>query len=127
MPVFQIEEKITLSSWEDITHRPCYESPVEPQPYRYVRIAGVYSFEDQGARCFGMLARPQPNEGKTACTIFQRARDMSKLPPLLGRFLCWAVFHWSAEVNLSATNGVLADYIPWNRAQLPSAPVSLRN
>ncbi len=51
MPVFQIEEKITLSSWEDITHRPGYESPVEPQPYRYVRIAGVYSFKDQSARC----------------------------------------------------------------------------
>ena len=51
MPVFQIEEKITLNSWDELPHRPCYESPVEPQQYRYVRIAGVYSFKDQSARC----------------------------------------------------------------------------
>ena len=51
MSVFQIEEKITLSSWDDITHRLCYESPIEPQPYRYVRIAAVYSFKDQSAFC----------------------------------------------------------------------------
>jgi len=49
--VFQLEEKITLNSWDDISHRPGYTSPVEPRQYRYVRIAGVYSFEDQSARC----------------------------------------------------------------------------
>lgn len=51
MSVFYIEEKITLNSWDDILHRPCYESPVEPQRCRYVRSAAVYSFKDQSARC----------------------------------------------------------------------------
>lgn len=51
MSVFHIEENITLNSWCDITLRACYESPAEPQQYRYVRIAGVYSFKDQSARC----------------------------------------------------------------------------
>lgn len=51
MSVFQIEEKITFSSWDDITHRLSYESPVEPRQYRYVRIAAVYSFKDQSACC----------------------------------------------------------------------------
>ncbi len=51
MPVFLVEEKIELNSWDDISHRPGYKYPVEPQQYRYVRIAGVYSFEDQSARC----------------------------------------------------------------------------
>ena len=51
MSVFQIEEKITFSSWDDITHRLCYESPIEPQQHRYVRIAAVYSFKDQSACC----------------------------------------------------------------------------
>lgn len=51
MTVFHIEEEITLNSWDDIIHRPCYESPVEPQQYHYVRIATIYSFKDQSARC----------------------------------------------------------------------------
>ncbi len=51
MSVFHIEEKITLNTWDDIINRPCYESPVEPQQYRYVRVAAVYSFKDQSARC----------------------------------------------------------------------------
>ncbi len=51
MSVFQVEEKIALNSWDDISHRPGYKSPVEPQQYRYVRIAGVYSFDNQSARC----------------------------------------------------------------------------
>ena len=48
--VFHIEEKITLNTWDDIINRSCYESPVEPQQYRYVRVAAVYSFKDQSAR-----------------------------------------------------------------------------
>lgn len=51
MSVFNIEEKITLNSWDDIAHRPCYESPVEPEQYRCARIIAVYSFKDQSARC----------------------------------------------------------------------------
>ncbi len=51
MPRFELEDHVKPKSWEDITHRPCYDSPVEPQQYCYVRIAGVYSFEDQSARC----------------------------------------------------------------------------
>ncbi len=51
MAVFKIGEKVALNSRDDIAHRPCYKPPVEPQQYRYVRIAGVYSFKDQGVRC----------------------------------------------------------------------------
>ncbi len=51
MLVFYIEEKITLKIWDDIANRPCYKSPVEPQEYRYVRAAAVYSFKAQSARC----------------------------------------------------------------------------
>ncbi len=51
MSVFQIEEKIALNSWDDITRRPCYESPVEPKKFRFVRIVAVYSFKDQRAHC----------------------------------------------------------------------------
>ncbi len=51
MSVFQIEEKITLNIWDDIIKRPSYESPIEPQQYRYTRIVAVYSFKDQSAHC----------------------------------------------------------------------------
>ncbi len=51
MPIFHIEEKITLETWEDILNRPGYRSPVEPQKCRYLSIAAVYSFKEQSARC----------------------------------------------------------------------------
>ena len=51
MSAFHIAEKLTLNSWDDITHRPRYASRVEPRKYRYVRITAVYSFKDQSARC----------------------------------------------------------------------------
>jgi hypothetical protein len=51
VPVFQIEEKITLRTWDDILNRPGYQSPVEAQKFRFLRIAAVYSFKEQSARC----------------------------------------------------------------------------
>ncbi len=51
MPVFHIEEEITLGTWDDIFNRPGYESPVEAGNVRFLRIAAVYSFKEQSARC----------------------------------------------------------------------------
>ena len=49
--IFQIEEKITLNTWDDITNRPYYISPVEPKKSHYIRITAVYSFKEQSAQC----------------------------------------------------------------------------
>ena len=51
MPVFHIEEKITLRTWDDILNRPGYQSRVEAQTFRFLRIAAIYSFKEQSARC----------------------------------------------------------------------------
>ncbi len=51
MPVFHIEEEITLRTWDDIFNRPGYQSPVEAGTFRFLRIAAVYSFNEQSARC----------------------------------------------------------------------------
>jgi len=49
--VFHIEEKITLRTGDDILNRPGYQSPVEANKFRFLRIAAVYSFKEQSARC----------------------------------------------------------------------------
>jgi len=49
--VFQIEEKLTLNTWDDIARRPCYLSPIDPQPNRFIRVIAVYSFKDHSAHC----------------------------------------------------------------------------
>ena len=51
MPVFHIEEKITLRTWDDILNRPGYQSRVEAQTFRFLSIAAIYSFKEQSARC----------------------------------------------------------------------------
>ncbi len=51
MSVFNIDEKITFNSWDDIAHRSYFESPVEFRKNRYARVAAVYSFKDQSACC----------------------------------------------------------------------------
>lgn len=51
MPVFHVEENITLGTWDDVINRPGFQSPVEPQKFRFLRIAAVYSFKEQSARC----------------------------------------------------------------------------
>ena len=51
VPVFHIEEKLTLETWDDILNRPGCQSPVEAWTFRYLRIAAVYSFKEQSARC----------------------------------------------------------------------------
>ncbi len=51
MPVFHIEEELTPRPWGDILNRPGYQSPVEANKFRFLRIAAVYSFKEQSARC----------------------------------------------------------------------------
>jgi hypothetical protein len=51
VPVFQIEEKLSLRTWDDILNRPGYQSPVEARNFRFLRIAAVYSFKEQIAHC----------------------------------------------------------------------------
>jgi hypothetical protein len=51
VPVFHIEEKVTLRTWDDILNRPGYQSPVEARNFRFLRIAAVYSFKEPSARC----------------------------------------------------------------------------
>ena len=41
MPVFHIEEKIALRTWDDILNRSGYQSPVEARNFRFLRIAAV--------------------------------------------------------------------------------------
>ena len=47
MSTFNIDEEITLKSYEDITNRSGYISSVEPKKYRYNQIVAVYSLGDQ--------------------------------------------------------------------------------
>lgn len=51
MSIFHIDERITLDSWDDIIHRPSYESPINPKKYHYARIAAAYSFKNESAHC----------------------------------------------------------------------------
>ncbi len=61
MYVFQIEEKLTLNTWDDIASRPCYLSPIDPQAYRFIRVIAVYSFKDYNAHC-GVSGCNQPHD-----------------------------------------------------------------
>jgi hypothetical protein len=49
--VFHIEEEINIRTWDDIFNRPGYQSPVDAGKFRFLRIAAVYSFKEQSARC----------------------------------------------------------------------------
>jgi hypothetical protein len=49
--LFNIEEKITLNTWDDIIHRPRYESPTEPRQYLYGNVLAVYSIDDPEVLC----------------------------------------------------------------------------
>ena len=51
MPVFHIEEEITLRTWDDIFNRLDYRSPVGANKFRFLRITAVYSVKEQSARC----------------------------------------------------------------------------
>lgn len=51
MPVFRIEEDISLKAPDDIVNRPRYSSPIEPKESLYIRIAAVYSLVDQSVAC----------------------------------------------------------------------------
>jgi hypothetical protein len=51
VPVFHIKEELTLRTFDDILNRPGFQSPVEARNFRFLRIAAVYSFKEQNARC----------------------------------------------------------------------------
>jgi hypothetical protein len=51
VPVFHIEEEINLRTWDDILNRSGYQSPVEARQNRFLRVAAVYSFKEESARC----------------------------------------------------------------------------
>ena len=51
MPAFHIEEDLNLRTWDDILNRPGYQPPVEARNFRFLRIAAIYSFKEQSARC----------------------------------------------------------------------------
>ena len=51
MSLFNMEEKITLNTWDDIIHRPRYESPTEPRQYLYGHVLTVYSIDDPDVLC----------------------------------------------------------------------------
>lgn len=51
VPIFRIDEKITLNTWADIATRPSYISSVDPEECRHAGVTAVYSFGEQTARC----------------------------------------------------------------------------
>lgn len=76
MSVFHIEEEVTLNSWDDINNRPCYESPVEPRQYCYVRVTAVYSFKDQSARCGVSDCLQAHNQGFLVATSKEKETNL---------------------------------------------------
>lgn len=51
MSTFHIEKKIILNTFDDIIHRPCYESPIKPKKYNYISILAQYFFKDDNVLC----------------------------------------------------------------------------
>ncbi len=63
MPVFHIEEEINLRTWDYILNRSGSQSPVEAGNFRFLRIAAVYSFKEQSARCAVSDCRQAHSQG----------------------------------------------------------------
>jgi len=51
VPLFHIEEKIALKTWDDIVNRPRYKSSVEAEKNPSIRVTAIYSFKEPSARC----------------------------------------------------------------------------
>jgi len=49
--MFHVEEKIVLRTWDDILSHLNFRSPVRAKKFRFRRIAALYSFKEQSARC----------------------------------------------------------------------------
>jgi uncharacterized Zn finger protein len=63
VPVFYIEEKIKLDTWDDIVNRPCYEPSLESNLYRNLRVIAVYAFDDPSATCSVSDCHQPHNQG----------------------------------------------------------------
>jgi len=46
VPVFDIQEEITVRTWDDILNRAGYQRPLEVRNFRILRIAAVYAFKE---------------------------------------------------------------------------------
>jgi hypothetical protein len=76
VPVFHIEEKITLRTWDDILNRPGYQSPVVPRKFGFLRIATVYSFKEQNARCGVSDCRQAHSQGFLVITSDEKETNL---------------------------------------------------
>jgi hypothetical protein len=76
VPVFHIEEKIGLRTWDDILNRSGYQSPVEARNFRFLRIAAVYSFKEQIARCAVSDCRQAHSRGFLVITSDEKETNL---------------------------------------------------
>ncbi len=76
MPVFHIEEELTLRTWDDILNRPGHQSPIEAREFRFLRIAAVYSFKEQSARCGDGDCRQAHSRGFLVITSDQKETNL---------------------------------------------------
>jgi hypothetical protein len=67
--MFSIEEEITINTWNDIAKRPRFESPIDPQEYRYNRIIALYSLKDHDVRCAVNDCDKMHNQGFLVTTL----------------------------------------------------------
>jgi len=76
VPVFHIEEELTLRTWDDILNRPGHQSPIEAREFRFLRIAAVYSFKEQSARCGDGDCRQAHSRGFLVITSGQKETNL---------------------------------------------------
>ena len=51
MSVFELEDHVTLETWEDIVSRPEYQSSVDTKIKRSYKVKGIYAFKEDDASC----------------------------------------------------------------------------
>jgi len=76
VPVFHIEERITLRTWDDILNRPGYQSPVAPRKFGFLRVASLYSFKEQSARCGVSDCRQAHSQGFLVITSDEKETNL---------------------------------------------------
>ena len=76
MSLFNIEEKITLNTWDDIIHRPRYESSTEPRQYLYGHVLTVYSIDDPEVLCSVSDCRKPHAQGFLVSTTGQKEANL---------------------------------------------------
>ncbi len=107
MPVFHIEEKITLRTWDDIFNRPGYQSPVEARKFRFLRIAAVYSFKEQIARCAVSDCRQVHSQGFLVITSDEKETN-----------LCEACGQRLLDITFNNSKNVLQDLVRVREQQI---------